>query len=79
MVYYLLLNHWLPSLNSRRKDKNNTGVLPAQELRNAINSVLKINMTDKQFDELIQQLSEKADNGKPQINYGTLLNLFNSE
>ncbi|GFO40259.1 EF-hand calcium-binding domain-containing protein 6 [Plakobranchus ocellatus] len=72
----------------KQKDKRNTGTVPALELRSAVNAVLKINMSDAQFGELLSRLTVSADvnnnnnNSKlagPAINYSTFLDLLNSE
>ncbi|XP_012942341.1 uncharacterized protein LOC101857081 [Aplysia californica] len=63
----------------KQRDSNNTGVVPAQELRNAVDAVLNIRMSNAQFDELIQRLSYNAANGSPAIDYNSFLELFNSE
>ncbi|GFR87562.1 EF-hand calcium-binding domain-containing protein 6 [Elysia marginata] len=70
----------------KQKDKRNTGTVPASELRSAVNAVLKTNMSDAQFGELLARLTVSADFnnnsksvGGPAIQYKSLLDLLNSE
>ncbi|RUS75698.1 hypothetical protein EGW08_016540, partial [Elysia chlorotica] len=70
----------------KQKDKRNTGTVPASELRRAVNAVLKTNMTDAQFGELLARLTVSADvnnnnnkAGGPAIQYSSFLDLLNSE
>ncbi|KAH9489165.1 hypothetical protein Btru_052350 [Bulinus truncatus] len=61
----------------RQKDKNSTGIVRLHELRQAVNSVLGISMTDDQFNKLIKKLDQKVINNAL-INYETFLELFKS-
>ena len=63
---------------SRQSDKNKTGVVPATELRQAIDKVIGTKMSDVQFDELMRHLSQSA-GGTPTVDYNTFMEIFNSE
>ncbi|XP_013070191.2 uncharacterized protein LOC106057515 [Biomphalaria glabrata] len=63
----------------KQKDKNNSGIIPLQELRWAVNSVLGILMTDDQFNKLLQKVDKEAVVNNSQVNYETFLDLFKSQ